>query len=80
MSLEIFRIQLVVTQLLLARSSTWVILHHVHAIQCPSLIYVMSVWSGLVGGFLSIYFLIHVWLVCYARVFHAYVRVYILSC
>ena len=68
------------TQLLLARSSTWVILHHVHAIQCPTLIYVMFVWSGLMGGFLSIFSLIHVWLVCYAHGFHAYARVYILSC
>ena len=38
-------------------------------IQCPTLIYVMFVYSGLVGGFLSIFFLIPVWLVCYAHGF-----------
>ena len=36
-------------------------------IQCPTL---MSVCSGLMGGFLSIFFLIPVWLVCYAHGFH----------
>ena len=40
-------------------------------IQC--LIYVMFVWSGLMGEFLSIFFLkIPVWLVCYTHGFHVH--------
>ena len=39
-------------------------------IQCPTLIYVMFVWSGLMGGF--VFFETPDWLVCYAHGFHVH--------
>ena len=39
-------------------------------IRCPALVYVMFMCGRLMGGFLSVFFLVPIWLVCYAHGFH----------
>ena len=65
-------------------TSTRSLTHHSQfSRQCPTLVhvYVMFVWSGLMSGFLSIFFLkIPVWLVCYAHGFHVHMYMCIYVC
>ena len=51
---------------------------HGHSVSYSYIYYVMFVWSGLMGGFLSILFLkIPLWLVCYAHGLYAHKYVYV---
>ena len=50
-------------------------------IQCPTLVYVMLIGSGLMGwvSFCSFCVFFPFWLVCYAHVFHVYLKFLILN-